>query len=566
MNPETTTGPKGEVANAALIAHSERFERKLHHVTDGIWSHVGAGLSNVNFVETPGGLVAIDSGECVEEAAEALAAVREHTDAPVIAVIYSHYHYVSGTSAFLEGRPIEELVIWAHEDLSSLLAEYGAETGPTSIRGLNCQFGIQLPSEGPDSMPNMGLGPFWFDPDREGNTKGHLAPTDLVSEPVVVNLGGLDFVLTPAASDSDDTIVIWVPERATCINNHIWPALFNVYPLRGEAYRDPNDRVATIDSIIDLCPEHLVGVHGPPLSGSKTVHDVLVDYRDSLQYIWDQTVRGMNRGLTIGELTEFVALPKRFQRTYFTQQFYGVVPHHVRQVHNGVRGWFDGDGATLFPVAPAVEAERIIAGFGGRDTIAAQADAALEANDPKWAIQLATWLLRVNDQDAEGRRIKAAGLRSIAQTTTSANVRGVCLTGAQELEGTISLDRYRQPLASRGRVLASPPATYVRAMRVQLDPDMAEGMHQSVQWRFADGTVASLRIRDGVAVPAGEIDDANTELTLSLEAWADLYSGRTTLADCEAAGTVTVTGDRAGLCSFFACFDLGHLAETMTIS
>ena len=166
MEDLVSTGPKGEIANAALIAHSERFERKLHHVTEGIWSHVGAGLSNVSFVETPGGLVAIDSGECVEEAAEALSAVRQHTDAPVIAVIYSHYHYVSGTTAFLEGRDASELPVWAHADLSELLASYGAETGPQSIRGLMCQFGIQLPADGPDSMPNLGLGPFWFDPDR----------------------------------------------------------------------------------------------------------------------------------------------------------------------------------------------------------------------------------------------------------------------------------------------------------------------------------------------------------------------------------------------------------------
>ena len=104
----------------------------------------------------------------------------------------------------------------------------------------------------------------------------------------------------------------------------------------------------------------------------------------------------------------------------------------------------------------------------------------------------------------------------------------------------------------------------MRALRVQVDPERAVGLRQCVQWRFDDGVVASLRLRDGVAVPGAEVADADAEIALSLDAWADLYSGRKTLADTEAAGLVTVSGDRSMLGDFFACFDLAHLATTMT--
>ena len=58
---------------------------------------VGNGLSNQTFVEAPDGIIAIDTGESVQEMAAALAALREHTDRPIVAVIYTHFHYVAGT-------------------------------------------------------------------------------------------------------------------------------------------------------------------------------------------------------------------------------------------------------------------------------------------------------------------------------------------------------------------------------------------------------------------------------------------------------------------------------------
>jgi hypothetical protein len=45
--------------------------------------------------------------------------------------------------------------------------------------------------------------------------------------------------VTPAPSDADDSVTIWFPELGVAINNLAWPAMFNVFPIRGEEYRDP---------------------------------------------------------------------------------------------------------------------------------------------------------------------------------------------------------------------------------------------------------------------------------------------------------------------------------------
>ena len=134
---------------------------------------------------------------------------------------------------------------------------------------------------------------------------------------------------------------------------------------------------------------------GPPISGDERIRAELTRSRDAIQFMWDQTVRGVNKGLTHGELTEFVQLPAIYAESYFQSQLYGLVEHHVRQIHTGLRGWFDGDTAQLFPVPPVERAQRLIDGFGGADEVRRQVDVALADDDVRWALELATWLVRV---------------------------------------------------------------------------------------------------------------------------------------------------------------------------
>jgi alkyl sulfatase BDS1-like metallo-beta-lactamase superfamily hydrolase len=557
------TGQRGEVANQAMIDHSAKFERGLRRVTDGVWCYVGGGTANISFVEAPDGLIVIDSGDCREEAAEALAAMRQHSDAPIAAMLWSHYHYVQGTAVYVEDAG-GELDIWAHVDSARLLAAVGAEIGPVRVRGLVSQFGIALPGDGPDALPNVGIGPFWKDPDRPATTPGYVPPNRSIDRPTELTIAGERIVATPIHSDSEDTLVLWLPDRGVCVNNHLWPALFNIFAMRGETYRDPLVRLEAFDLMLSYAPDHLVGVHGPPISGAEAARTALMNYRDSIQFLWDQTVRGMNAGLTLGEIVERVQLPERFADDYYTTEFYGMVQHHVRQIHAGVRGWFDGDAVNLFPLPQADEAARIVAGFGGRDTALAQATEALGVDEAAWAAQLATYLLRLDPDDHEARTVKAGALRLIAQSVTSANARSWCLTQARELEGALSLDGFRVHHNSARRILEAAPAVYVHALKVQLDPDRA-GFDFGVQFRFTDsGAQAALRIRRGVAVPADHDPDADTAIELDLPTWASLYAGDTDAAAAESAGTLTISGDRHGLAKFFSAFDQPHLTRAFT--
>ena len=557
------TGPLGQRAHPLTIEHSDRLVEKLYKVGDKAWSLVGNGLSNQSFVEGPEGLIVIDTGECNEEMAAALAAVRKETDAPIAACIYTHFHYVGGTAALLAEN--SELPIWGHAGIQANLERFGGEIAPRVTRGLVHQFGIAMPAEGPDGVVNLGLGNFFRNPNHAPFTNGYLPAQHTFDAPMQATIAGLAVEFYPAPSDATDSATIWFPELKLAVNNLLWPTLFNVFAIRGEEYRDPRILLRGLDELNALGADHLIGAHGPPMSGAAEIDQRTRDYRDSIQFMWDQTVRCANRGLTLNETIAAIKLPDYFKSHYTTQQLYGVVEHHVRQIYSGLFGWFDEDEANLFPVPGPERLQKLIAGFGGVDAVRHAVDQALAEEDYRWAIELASWLVRCElnehgraDAGADEDRIRlATALRGAAYSTTSANVRNWCITRALELDGSSNLQRFRTHRFQKRELARRPAAESLGLLRVLLVPQCAGELQQTLKLSFTDGGAAALTIRHAVAVPAvGEVlPETSLTASISSEHWFEIMGGKLALSQAMSDG-VLETSDAAGLKAFFACFDL----------
>jgi alkyl sulfatase BDS1-like metallo-beta-lactamase superfamily hydrolase len=545
------TAPGGQLAHRGLLAQLEVIDPGVYTVRDGVWCVVGNGLSNQTFVEGPDGIIAIDTGESVEEMQAAVRALREFSDRPVVAVIYSHFHYVSGTAA-LNADGLVAVV--GHERIVANLARASGEIGPAYRRGVVQQFGVNLPASGPDGLVHVGLGLWLRNPAHAPFTPGFVPPTMPVSGPINLALAGLRVEITPAPSDADDSVTIWFPDLDTVVHNLVWPALYNVFAIRGEEYRDPQVLLTGIDHLLELAPEYLVGTHGPPLSGRDEIRRRVTGVRDAIQFLWDQTVRGINRGWTTDELAWRVRLPDGCTDDYLTSERYGVAEHHVRQIHNGLRGWFDGDESKLFPLEPADRYARLIAGFGGRDAVRRQASAALESDDLRWAAELATWLTRSDDAADDDRRLLAAVLRAIGQRTPAANIRNWCLTRARDLDGTAPMSRLRVHRLSPAAVRQN-PAGALRTLRVLLDPQRAAGIDHHVAFTVDGHPIGGLHMRNSVACPTDGAG-ADTVITATTDAYVALLTGATPWAELHGNGAITVDGDRTQAEAVVASFDL----------
>lgn len=550
----TVTGPRGQRTHDTHLEQSDVVARRFHQVSPAVWTLVGNGLSNQTFIDAPEGIIAIDTGESVQEMQEALGELRAVTDRPVVAVLYTHFHYVNGTAAVMAEAPERIVPIHGHARIAMNLRRAGGEIGPTYSRGLVEQFAVVLPTDGPDGVVNVGLGHFYRNPAHAPFTAGHLPVTHPFDGDCTLHVAGLEVHVHHAPSDADDSVTYWFPALGVAVHNLVWPTLFNIFAIRGEEYRDPRVMLAGVDHLLSLGAEHLVATHGPPLSGADEIRRRVVGYRDSIQFLWDQTVRLSNRGLSAVDIAHTVRLPDRCDDDYLTAERYGVAEHHVRQIRSGLFGFFDGDPANLFPLAPVEHAQRMIDGFGGIDEVRRQAEAAIDGDDLRWAIELSSWLERVGAD----RSLLARSLRLVAQRTPAANIRNWCLTRALELDGTLDNSRLNRHRFSARQVLAAPLEQSVHVLRVLLDPELADGLNLRLAWQFADGTRAGLHLRNSVAAP---FDGAEADATIHCDArtWAAVVSSTATVSAAMDAGDLQLTGDTAGALRALACFDVDGL-------
>jgi len=396
-------------------------------------------------------------------------------------------------------------------------------------------------------------------PEHAPYTPGYVPPTQVFSGGERLTLAGLTVEITHAPSDADDSVTFWFPELGVCIQNLVWPTLFNIFPIRGESYRDPQVLLQGIDHIISLEPEHMLGAHGPPISGKAETVRRAAAYRELDPVPLGSDGAGMNRGLTSDEMAHAIVLPSAFDDDYLTTEFYGVAEHHVRQIAVGVRGWFDDDASRLFPLEPVERAGRLVAELGGVEAVRGKVASARASNDLRWALELASWLNTRSGAETVDRELLAGVLRDIASRTTAMNIRNWCLTRARDLDGSTDLSRLREHRLRASQLSAMPPRETLHLLRVLLDPARAGGIDLHMGFRFPDAPNAGLHIRNCVSV-ATQGEGAQSMVDISYGDLVKVLSGSATLSDLHASGAARITGDAEGVLRALAAFDVPGLA------
>ena len=555
-------GPPPAVAgSAALEAHSAEFRRDIIEVVPGIHVAIGYALANVILIEGDDGVIIVDTTESLEAARTVKAEFDRITDKPVQAIIYTHNHtdHIFGAEAFAAGRDVP---VYAHKTTWSHIERIMNVLRPVIETRSFHMFGNYLEAGG-EAIINDGIGPaLAHSTTGDGDIYGLLPPTHTVDERLEVTIAGRRLVLMHAPGETDDQLLVWLPdERVLLPGDNVYKAFPNLYTIRGTRYRDVMQWAHSVRLMRSLGAEHLIPSHTRPVSGAKAVDDILQVYGDAIQFVHDQTVRGINQGLDADTLARTVQLPAELAEHPWLQPFYGTVPWSVRAIYNGYLGWFEGNSSTLFPIASATRAQRLLALAGGADAVLAEAEAQLPA-DPQWAAELAD-LVRAASPDSVpvAAELKARALRMLAEVTPNPNARNWYLTDALELEQRITTGP--SPISAERVAFAQgfPIAGVLRSMAVNLDPERSAGVNERVVLVFPDqGVQYAVHVRHQVAVidalPSVP-EDEGVVVTVPATEWLALMTGQRGFPLALADGTVQVSGgmaDTAKLLRFLALF------------
>jgi uncharacterized sulfatase len=420
--------------HSELKAHPAYFEKKIVQLADNVYQAFGFAASNVYMIIGDDGLIIVDTSETTAAAENILGEFRKITDLPIKTIILTHSHrdHVSGATVFAEGGNPDILASTRFSEDSLFVAS----DHPQPVKAMQVrtkrQFGIGLSY--PDEIIGIGVGPGARP--LKGMGAGALPPTRRIDDDGdKINLHGIDLELVRAPGETPDHIVVWYPKKKVLIcGDNFYRSFPNLYPPRGTAYRDFDTWADTLDLLMSFAPEVLGPGHTKAIFGTETIKETLIDYRDAIRHIVNETRNGMDEGLTIDELAHKVKLPEHLAEKPYLREYYGRVDFSVRAYFVGTMGWFDGNPTSLSPLSPKDEAERFIDMAGGNAVVLTSAQKALKEGNFQWALQLVDRLLNVGYEFTVAQQLKADTLRAHAVAQINCPTRHYYIQCAKELE------------------------------------------------------------------------------------------------------------------------------------
>jgi alkyl sulfatase BDS1-like metallo-beta-lactamase superfamily hydrolase len=379
----------GEYTGPASV---NRITTELSEVADGL--AVVESFSHVVAFRTEEGLVLFDTS--LDSLAPAcLASLREWSDAPVRAIVYTHGHrdHAAGTRTYLneaEARGDVRPEIVGHENVAHRFDRYELTDGYNAVINAR-QFGAR-------GSPGQVAGGFfadWVRPDRSYRSEDTLS------------FGGSDFALHHGKGETDDHTWTWVPEhRAVCAGDFfIW-----VFPNAGnpqKAQRYPREWVDALRAMAATDPELFLPAHGLPIAGKERIQRVLYGVADTLERLVRDVLERMNAGQALDAIVQEVRVPQAVLDQPWMQPVYDEPEFVVRNIWRLYGGWYDGNPARLKPPPDSELALEVAALAGGVDVLVRRVSELASAGDLRLAAQVAEWAVQAAPQDASAHGARA---------------------------------------------------------------------------------------------------------------------------------------------------------------
>lgn len=551
---QPVTAPTDQRANPAVLAHQATLIPGLQKLGTRVYGAEFMGYSNFGFIETDNGVIVVDAGWFPTPTANAYALLREQTDKPVIAVIYTHLHmdHYGGIQSILSGESAENIAVYGPANWEATIAMGQSVTHKATLRRAFMQMGIPIP-EGLEGTVGNGIGP---SPRLESFDTLTYPPTIEVTEKLSVTIDGVDLEIFPAEGDVPEHLWVWLPEERVLFSGDAPP--HGVFPAvetaRFEMGRDPNKMMASVQKTIDLDPLVVVPGHSAILSDHSEIRALMTLTRDAIQFLIDQVDRFYLTNRSVDDLLNTIDLPPSIAKHPQLQPYYHRWEWMMQQRFIKRSGFID-DWMDYLSHNAYEEAARLVPALGGRDKVMEMAEANI-SSDPQWAARLATYLILANENDEEARQVRQQASIRFAQVTSSTNQRNYLLGLVAEENGDIDFKRMlRGPLSTSLGSLDD--GELLGRLRSRVIAEDADNVDITVRLDLSDGEVYDLRLINNVlriSWPDEERAVASnwrTDRATIISVLTDEMS----LSDAVITGRITTVGNARKTQTFAALFE-----------
>lgn len=267
------------------------------------------------------------------------------------------------------------------------------------------QFGLAIPAPG----------------NWAGNYGAKIEPTILFDDKYEFTLGGIKFEVYRTPGETYDHLTVWLPKyKAAFTGDNYYESFPNIYTLRGTEPRWALDYVSSLNTVLGFKPEIVLPSHGRAISGNQEVTQRLTRYRDAIQYVHDEVVKGMNAGKDVYTLMQEIKLPAALE----VGESYGNLVWSIRGIYEGYVGWFDLNPATMYERPPASVYPDLVKLAGGPDAVATLAGERVQAGDAIAALHLTDIALAADPRNQKSLEARLKALEILRGRCKNTNERG----------------------------------------------------------------------------------------------------------------------------------------------
>ena len=468
-----------------LTEHSKTFQQRIYSCCDRFYLCVGYSLANVCYVDCNDSFLVIDTTECVETAQQTYNDMKKvlgeniFERKPVKNIIYTHNHldHTAGVRCFTSSEDVKngKVQIIAHEKLMDEIRNNASVVSNIINKRGIYTFGLLLDS-GPDGQVNQGLGPKFVT-----GTTTFIQPSLTFDKELKLIIGDMEVELYHIPSETNDQIFVYFPQYEVMQTADIVIESFpNLHTIRGCSFRSPVKWYESIDYLRKFKARFMLPSHNRPLEGISNIEDTLTAYRDAIQFIHDQTIKNINKGMSPDELVQVVnKLPKHLRSHPYLQEYYGKISHCVRQIYVGYLGFFESDPTFLNPLPPLERSKKYIKLMGGFERVFSRCEEYYKNSEYQWCAELCTHLIQVHPDSIRAKNLKANCLQKLAHKEYNTNWYNWYLTSALELRGCIDDEKINKMDGhdSIEIIKEIPLDCFLKILCVKIDPIKSENIH-----------------------------------------------------------------------------------------
>jgi len=514
----------------------------------------------MTLIEGSTGWIVVDTLNCRETAAAAIAFARKHLgDKPVSAIVITHSHidHFGGVLGVISPQEVAERkipVIVPDGFLEEATSE-NVMVGPAMGRRSYYQFGKNL-ERSAKGMVDTGLGKAV----AYGNF-GILPPNRIISQPkedMVIDGVRFIFYNVPQTEAPAEMTFRLPDKKAYCGAEILQHTMHNLLPVRGAKARDSLRWANDLDQALEQAAndEVFFAQHNWPIWGRARIAELITKHRDVYKYTHDQTIRLINAGYTPREIADMIKLPNSLETYLASRGYYGDLRHNVKAVYQFYMGFYDGNPANLNPLPPEESAKRYLELIGADKAVTA-AQVAFDKGDYRWTAELLNYVVFAQPDNKSAIDLLARTYDQMGYMAEAATWRNSYLTAAAELRNgppkkgidhSYFIDMIRQ----------TPVERFLDAMAAGLNGPAAENKNLKINLVISDTKESFvLWIENAVlhhkkAEPAV---NANATLTLTKEIFVKMMAGTAGMKDTLMSDDLKITGSVIELVRFFTLID-----------